>query len=183
MRAPTLSRVLPVLSLATLLFAASASAGEPRSAEARAVQELLSLDHASRVARVATWRAQAVERRDAAEAAVWSAESREQRTCREERRDQARRFVDLVDAVGPQLVRPGTTVERRETAARVLVRTWLPIDAVPPDAPCRVEPLPAGESRVQRSGPDDGLADLPEPLDDDPLTLGFDIPGRRVLRP
>ncbi len=124
-----------LMLLVPALGTGAAHAARP-SAEDVAVRELLTMSTAERAVRMQTWRLEASRWLQRSEDAVWAAEDAAQRRCREERRDGARQFMDLMDVVGPELTRSSTTDERLHTAARVLVRTWQPVHAVAPESAC-----------------------------------------------
>ena len=147
------------------------------------VAELLALDAPARAERLADWRLEAGQRMAEADRAVWSAVREPTRACRTERRETVRRFLRAYDTFAPVLLDSDATGPQHQTAAGVLVRTWTPALAVEPDAPCEPGGPADGRLRITTTAPPgDGLADLPELLVDDPLTVAMDVPGRRLLK-
>lgn len=167
--------MLRPLSLATVLVASVLVGSSPAYAEDGVeISEVLALDVTARARLLEDWRAEAKRRLSASSADL-------EASCRRMRRDQARRLLDVLDAVSPTLTDPKASSAQQETATAVVVRAWTPVEAVELHTPCTA-PDPS-EGMVDVSLPeardDHGLFDAAE---DDPMTLGPDLSGRRALR-
>lgn len=109
---------------------------------------------------------------------AWQSAPVQDQACRKERLDQVRLLLDRTDSLERSITDDTVRVEVRQAALLAVGVAAHPVWQLDAGAPCR---LVAQSRRRRWTGPD-AWAALPEPIEDDPLTLGFDA-ERRALKP
>lgn len=154
------------------------SSAEPDVPEAvvERVDALSRGDAVDRERWLAQTRAKAVEHYAGAHRAVARSSSR-QLTCRRARLDQARTLIARIDELGAVVTPAHSSLPVRRAGLLAIALAEHPVSMVEPDSPCE---SPTGASGRRWRGP---VSERPAAaFADDPLTLGFDQPGRRALK-
>ena len=109
---------------------------------------------------------------------AWQTAPVEDQACRKERLDQVRVLLERTDALEASITDETVKPAVRQAALLAVGVAAHPVWQLDADAPCRL----VVQSRRRRWTGPDAWASLPEPIEDDPLTLGFDD-DRRALKP